>query len=79
MTAKNLFPLCAALLLAACTASTVTPYRWHKVGMSESDVARQQRTCVSQAKHDAKQGREPKPLEQCMDEAGYYRYITGNM
>ncbi|PSJ80418.1 protocatechuate 3,4-dioxygenase [Neisseria iguanae] len=79
MTAKTVFPLYAALLLAGCNAATVTPYRWHQSGMSESDVARQQRTCISQAKHDAKQGRQPKSLEQCMDEAGYYRYITGNM
>ncbi|WP_165010672.1 protocatechuate 3,4-dioxygenase [Neisseria yangbaofengii] len=79
MTAKIVFPLCAALVLAACNTTTVSPYRWHQVGMSESDVARQQRTCISQANQDAKQGKQPKSLEQCMDEAGYYRYITGNM
>lgn len=79
MKVKVLFSLSVAVLLAACQSTTVTPYRWHKVGMSESDVARQQRSCISQANHDAKQGKTPKSLEQCMDEAGYYRYVTGNM
>lgn len=79
MTAKIVFSLGVALLLAACNTTTVSPYRWHQSGMSESDVARQQRICVSQANHDVKQGKQPKSLEQCMDEAGYYRYITGNM
>ena len=79
MTAKIVFLLGVALLLAACNTTTVSPYRWHQSGMSESDVARQQRICVSQANHDVKQGKQPKSLEQCMDEAGYYRYITGNM
>lgn len=67
------------LILTACNGASIPPYRWHKTGMSENDVARQQRICVSQAKHDTKKDKTPKSLEQCMDEAGYYRYVTGNM
>lgn len=74
-TEKSPFPLCAALLLAACDNDTVLLTRWHKAGMSERDIARQQRMCSSQADHDAKKGKQPKPLEQCTDEAGYYRTL----
>lgn len=72
-----LIPVCAALLLAACQANVVASHRWHQVGMSEADVNRQQRTCNAQAHQDAKQGKTPKSLEECMDRAGYYQIQSG--
>ncbi|STZ75644.1 hypothetical protein [Bergeriella denitrificans] len=74
---KILFPLLAAALLAACSANTVAPHRWHQTGMSETDVVRQQRTCKAQAYQDAKQGKTPQSLEECMDRAGYYQIQSG--
>lgn len=76
---KSIILTAAALCtLAACTAE-IPPYRWHRTGASESEVSRQINICKSQAQHDAKHGNTPKPLEQCMDEAGYYRYERGNL
>ena len=67
------------LILTACATEPVTAYRWHRTGASEAEVSRQINICKSQAQHDAKHGRESKSLEQCMDEAGYYRYERGNL
>ena len=75
---KPIITLALACTLAAC-ATEVPSYRWHRTGASEAEVSRQINVCKSQAQHDAKHGRESKSLEQCMDEAGYYRYEHGNL
>jgi len=56
-----------------------SPREGDKIAASESEVSRQINVCKSQAQHDAKHGQTPKSLEQCMDEAGYYRYERGNL
>ena len=75
---KPIITLALACTLAAC-ATEVPAYRWHRTGASESEGSRQINVCKSQAQDDAKHGQTPKSLEQCMDEAGYYRYEHGNL
>ncbi|MCP1659676.1 protocatechuate 3,4-dioxygenase [Neisseria perflava] len=75
-----LMMLCAALALTACGSvdrAPIASYRWHQSGMSESDVNRQQRSCRAQAQADAKHGKTPQSLEECMDRAGYYQIPSG--